>query len=346
MEEPGDVELLRGAGLAEDADSGSLRPSSFREFIGQAEAVSNLQVMIQAARLRGEPIEHLLFAGPPGLGKTTLARLIAEEMGTELISTAGPQIEHRGMLVAILSKLAPGQVLFIDEIHRLRTGIEETLYQAMEDYRVDITHGTGPGAMTYSLALERFTLVGATTRSGLLSAPLRDRFGVIFHLEFYNPADLTAIIQRAARVLDLPVDEDAARHIAEHSRGTPRVALRLLRRVRDAAQVSGAGRVKLTEASEALVRLGIGPLGLDRMDREILRAIIDRYDGGPVGLETLAAVFHEERDVLAEVHEPYLLKVGFLQKTPRGRVATLRAYEYFGLTPPRPLPASGELFDS
>lgn len=333
----------------EDAEFVSLRPRRLDEFIGQSNLVSNLRVMIAAARLRGEPLEHILFSGPPGLGKTTLAHLIAAEMETSLAVSAGPLLERPGDLVAILSGLAPGQVLFIDEIHRLPRGVEETLYSAMEDFRVDIVTGTGPGARTISLPLERFTLLGATTRSGLLSAPLRDRFGVLFHLEFYQPEELAAIIARAAPALGMHVEPAAQLHLASHSRGTPRIALRLLRRMRDFAQVRGSDMIDLPGCVEGLKSLGISELGLDQMDRDILQAIISRFAGGPVGLDTLAAVFHEERDVLAEVHEPFLLKIGLLMKTPRGRMATMRAYEYFGLAAPKGLAETvqnASLFDS
>lgn len=345
---PGDGESVMRLGMRrEDGEFVSLRPRSLSDFIGQPDLVGNLRVMLQAARLRGEPLEHILFAGPPGLGKTTLAHLISAEMETSLVVSSGPLLERPGDLVAIISGLSHGQVLFIDEIHRLPRGVEETLYSAMEDFRVDIVTGTGPGARTISLPLERFTLLGATTRSGLLSAPLRDRFGVMFHLEFYAPDDLAAIILRAAPALGIGVARDAAMHLAAHSRGTPRIALRLLRRMRDFATVQGQTEIGLAACTENLRQLGIGELGLEKLDRDILLAIIDRFGGGPVGLDTLAAVFHEERDVLAEVHEPFMLKLGLLQKTTRGRVATSRAYEYFGLPVPGdlPKPASGELFE-
>ncbi len=318
----------------EDGEFVSLRPRGFAEFAGQREVVTNLRMMIEAARLRSEPLEHLLFSGPPGLGKTTLAHLIAAEMSTTLTASSGPLLERPGDLVAILSNLSEGEVLFIDEVHRLPRPVEETLYGAMEDFKVDIVTGTGPGARTITLPLARYTLLAATTRSGLLSAPLRDRFGALFHLEFYQPAELASIVERAAAALGIAIDEPARMHLAEHSRGTPRIALRLLRRVRDYAQVGGADGVDQPVCEAALKQLGIGPLGLDRMDRSIIETVIERFAGGPVGLDTLSAVFHEERDVLAEVHEPYLLKLGLLQKTPRGRVATLRAYEYCGLKPP------------
>lgn len=325
---------MRYSRQREDGEFVSLRPLSFEEFAGQAEVVHNLKVMIEAAKLRGEPLEHLLFSGPPGLGKTTLAHLIAAEMTTTLVASSGPLLERPGDLVAILSNLSEAQVLFLDEVHRLSRPVEETLYSAMEDFRVDIVTGAGPGARTVTLPLSRFTLLAATTRSGLLSAPLRDRFGGTFHLEFYQPEELATILARAAPFLGIAIADDARLHLAEHSRGTPRIALRLLRRIRDFAQVAGVEMIDIELCASGLEQLGIGALGLDRMDRRILTSIIERFGGGPVGLDTLAAVFHEERDVLAEVHEPYLLKMGFLQKTPRGRVATARAYEYCGLPPP------------
>jgi holliday junction DNA helicase RuvB len=323
--------VMRYQDRGDDAEFVSLRPQSLDDFVGQRDLVGNLKVMIAAARMRGEPLEHILFSGPPGLGKTTLANLISNEMSTRLVTSSGPLLERPGDLVAILSSLEAGDVLFIDEIHRLPRGVEETLYSAMEDFRVDIVTGTGPGARTISLPLSRFTLLGATTRSGLLSAPLRDRFGVLFHLEFYEPDELGRIIGRAAPALDIAIDEDARLLLADHSRGTPRIALRMLRRMRDFAQVQGEQNITLDISRGGLKQLGIGELGLDRMDRSILRVIIDRFAGGPVGIDTLAAIMHEEKDVLTDVHEPYLLKIGFLQKTVRGRVATARAYEYFGL---------------
>ena len=316
------------------------RPAGFEEFIGQAGVVSNLKIMIQAAQMRGESLEHVLFCGPPGLGKTTLAHIINSEIGSQLVSSSGPLLDKPGDLVAILTNLSAGQVFFIDEIHRLPKGVEETLYSAMEDFRVDIVVGTGPGARTISMQLERFTLIGATTRSGLLTAPLRDRFGVMFQMEFYSADELSLVIAGGASRGSMEVSTEAAHYLAEHSRGTPRIALRLLRRMRDFAQVAGEATVSLEVCKDGLGQLGISELGLDNMDRAILRAIITRFAGGPVGLDTLAAVFHEERDVLAEVHEPYLLKIGMLQKTPRGRTATRLAYEYLGLEPPESLPAA------
>lgn len=321
-----------------DSEFAKLRPQDFDSFAGQEDVVSNLKVMVEAAKLRGEPLEHLLFAGPPGLGKTTLAHIITREVESTLTATSGPLLERPGDLVAILSNLAEGQVIFIDEVHRLPRPVEETLYSAMEDFRVDIITGTGPGARTITLPLARFTMLAATTRTGLLSAPLRDRFGAMFHLEFYAPAELAIILERAAPALNIAIDDDARLFLAGHSRGTPRIALRLLRRIRDFAQVAGSERITCAICREGLEQLGIGELGLDKMDRRILETVAQRFLGGPVGLDTLAAVFHEERDVLAEVHEPYLLKLGFLMKTPRGRVATPRAYEYLGIETPAKSP--------
>jgi len=313
----------------------AVRPRSFKEFVGQPDIIRNLQVMIQAATLRNEPLEHLLLCGPPGLGKTTLAHLISCELGADILVSSGPILEIPGDLVGILTKMQYAQVLFIDEIHRLRRPIEEILYGAMEDFRAEWVTGTGPGgAQQISLKLERFTLIGATTRSGLLSAPLRDRFGATYHLSFYQPEELAAIVARAASLLNFEVDDTARLYIAEHSRGTPRIALRLLRRIRDFAQVAGISAISKPECEEALAQLGVGRLGLDRIDRALISTIISRFNGGPVGLDTLSAMFHEERDVLAEVHEPYLLQLGLIQKTPRGRIATTRAYEYLGLEPP------------
>ena len=336
--------LTRASVQPGDSSGPAHRPLEFADFIGQKSILNNLQVMIKAAQLREEPLEHVLFSGPPGLGKTTLAHIIAAEMSARVVVSSGPLLDRPGDLVAILSNLAQGQVFFIDEIHRIPKGVEETLYSAMEDFRVDIVVGTGPGARTISMPLERFTLIGATTRSGLLTAPLRDRFGVMFQMEFYTPDELQMIITAAASRGDFAIDEDAALHLAEHSRGTPRVALRLQRRIRDYAQVKGDGRIDLDNCRVGLEQLGIGALGLDRLDRAILQAIIERFGGGPVGLDTIAAVFHEERDVLSEVHEPYLLKMGLLYKTPRGRIATLKAYEYLGLPQPENAPG-GPLFD-
>jgi len=339
-----DAAVVRAAKRREDSELAAVRPTSFSDFIGQAEVVRNLKVMIAAAKERGDALEHLLFSGPPGLGKTTLAHLIAREMDMGITSSCGPLMERPGDIVAILSSLPRGRVFFLDEAHRLPRNVEETLYGALEDFKVDIVTGVGPGARTITLPLQQFTLIGATTRTGLLSAPLRDRFGALFHLEFYEPGDLAAIIARAAGVLGVGVSEEAMLHLAAHSRGTPRIALRLLRRMRDFAQVAHEARITQALCIESLASLGIGELGLDRMDRAILEAIISRFGGGPVGLDTLSAVFHEERDVLSEVHEPYLLKLGLLMRTPRGRVATGRAYEYLGLPAPAG-PQAAALFE-
>lgn len=344
------IDESEGAGLTSPSeDRGDLeqvahRPVSFDTFFGQHDVVSNLKLMLEAAKQRGEPVEHMLFSGPPGLGKTSLAHVVAAEMETQLVASAGPLLERPGDLVAILSNLSDGQVLFVDEIHRLPRGVEEVLYSAMEDFRVDIIVGTGPGARTITMPLRRFTLVGATTRTGLLTAPLRDRFGVIFQMQFYTAEELAQIIANSAGREGIQIDEEARLHLAAHSRGTPRVALRLLRRVRDFAQVKEHGAITLEVCQASLEHLGIGELGLNRMDREMLEAIITRFGGGPVGLDTIAAVFHEEPDVIAQVHEPYLLKLGLLMKTPRGRVATSRTYEYLGLPTPEDKQDQG-LFD-
>jgi Holliday junction DNA helicase RuvB len=320
----------------------TLRPKRLEDYIGQSKTKENLRVYIQAARERGEPLDHCLFYGPPGLGKTTLAHIIAQEMGVQVRATSGPALERAGDLAAILTNLEDRDVLFIDEIHRLNPAVEETLYPAMEDFHLDIVIGQGPSARTLKLDLPRFCLVGATTRTGLLTSPLRDRFGISARLEFYILDELVEIILRSARILDIQVGKEGAIEIARRSRGTPRVANRLLRRVRDFAQVEGPGAINKITAMKALERMDVDSHGLDAMDRAILRTIIDKFEGGPVGIETLSAVVNEEKDTLEEVYEPYLLQTGFIRRTPRGRTATFLAYQHLGL--PAPLSNQSSLF--
>ena len=314
----------------------SLRPKNLTEYIGQNKIKANLKVFIGAARGRGESLDHVLFYGPPGLGKTTLAHIIAAEMGVSIKSTSGPVIEKPGDLAAVLTNLEPGDVLFIDEIHRLSPVVEEILYPAMEDYQLDIMIGQGPSARTIKLDIPRFTLVGATTRAGLLSSPLRDRFGVLTRLEFYTHEELATITTRSAGILGVSIDAAGASEISRRSRGTPRIANRLLRRVRDFAEIDGDGSITQGMANQALVRLEVDQLGFDQMDRLLLETIIDKFAGGPVGLDTLAAAIGEEKDTIEDVIEPFLLQQGFINRTPRGRVATHQAYTHLGRTPGAP----------
>ncbi len=311
-----------------------LRPRTLDDYIGQDRIRENLQVAIAAARNRGEALDHALLYGPPGLGKTTLATVIANELGVSIRSTAGPVIERPGDLAAILTALGDREVLFIDEIHRLAPAIEEILYPAMEDFELDIVIGSGPAARSVKVPLKPFTLVGATTRAGLLTSPLRARFGIVHRLDFYNESDIEEIVRRSARILGVALDEEAARELARRSRGTPRVANRLLRRVRDYAEVRADGHVTPEVAAAALQLLEVDALGFDDSDRRLLRAIIDKFGGGPVGLNSLAAAISEEPDAIEDIYEPYLIQIGFLDRTPRGRVATARAYEFFGLEAP------------
>jgi Holliday junction DNA helicase RuvB len=330
-----DERILTAARVDDDAQyEVGLRPRTLDDYIGQDRVRENLQVSIAAARQRGEALDHVLLYGPPGLGKTTLACVIANELGVSIRSTAGPVIEKAGDLAAILTNLQEREVLFIDEIHRMAPAIEEILYPAMEDYEIDIMIGQGPGARSVKIPVPRFTLVGATTRTGLLTSPLRARFGIVHRLDFYDQRDIHEIVRRSARILNVPIDEDAAREIARRSRGTPRVANRLLRRVRDYAQVRADGTVSGEVARKALQLLEVDEHGFDEIDRRLLKTIIDKFGGGPVGVGSLAAAMSEERDAIEEIYEPFLIQIGFLDRTPRGRVATPRAYEYFGLTSP------------
>ena len=318
----------------EDAQDEGLRPRRLDDYIGQDKIREQLHVAITAATQRGEALDHTLLYGPPGLGKTTLAYVIAHELGVPIRTTAGPVIEKPGDLAGILSNLQPREVLFIDEIHRMSPAIEEILYPAMEDFELDIVIGQGPGARSVKVPVEPFTLVGATTRAGLLTSPLRARFGIVQRLDFYSPADIEEIVRRSARILSVPMDEAAAVEIAARSRGTPRIVNRLLRRVRDYAQVRADGRITVAVVGAAMELLDVDRFGFDDSDRRLLLTVIEKFGGGPVGLGSLAAALHEEADAIEDMYEPYLIQIGFLERTPRGRVATVRAYEYFGRKAP------------
>ena len=333
------------AGVRKDEDAAletSLRPQHLEEYVGQDKVKENLRIGIAAAQQRGEPLDHVLLYGPPGLGKTTLANIIAGEMGVSVRTTSGPAIERPGDLAAILTNLQPHDVLFIDEVHRLARAVEEILYPAMEDWALDLVLGKGPGARSMRLALPRFTLIGATTRFAMMSPPLRDRFGAVYRLDFYNVDAVAQILRRSARILGVELDEEGTSEIARRSRGTPRVANRLLRRVRDFAQVMADGVITPEVARDALARLEIDQIGLDEVDHKVLRTIIEKFNGGPVGLDTIAAAISEEADTIMDVYEPYLLQLGFIQRTPRGRTVTRAAYEHLGIPPHGRAPSGGQ----
>ncbi|MFN7918347.1 MAG: Holliday junction branch migration DNA helicase RuvB [Vicinamibacterales bacterium] len=331
-----DDRLVAAARVDDDAQyEVGLRPRVLDDYIGQDRVRENLQVSIAAAKQRGEALDHVLLYGPPGLGKTTLAYVIGNEMGAPVRATSGPVLEKPGDLAAILTNLAEREVLFIDEIHRMSPAIEEILYPALEDYELDIMIGQGPSARSVKVPLQKFTLIGATTRAGLLTSPLRARFGIVHRLEFYEPSDMNEIVRRSARILGVPIADPAVSEVSRRSRGTPRIANRLLRRVRDYAQVRADGTISLEVAQAALKLLEVDEFGFDEVDRKLLRTIIEKFGGGPVGVNSIAAAISEERDAIEDIYEPYLIQIGFLDRTPRGRVATPRAYEYFGLTPPR-----------
>jgi len=334
---PAERDRLVSAASVEDDSSFELklRPQRLGEFIGQAKIKENLAVAIEAARSRGEALDHVLLYGPPGLGKTTLANIIANELGVFFQPTAAPLLEIKGDLTAILTNLRDKQVLFLDEVHRLQPALEEILYPALEDYKLDIIIGQGPAARTHTLEIRPFTFVAATTRAGLISSPLRSRFGIVLRLEFYDAADLRIIAERSAEILGVEMDREGALEIARRSRGTPRIANRLLRRVRDYAQVRGGGKIDLPTAEAALAMLEVDSYGFDEVDRKLLLTIIEKFQGGPVGVNTLSAALAEEADAIEEIYEPFLIQIGFLNRTPRGRVATQLAYEHFGITPNR-----------
>ena len=341
-------ERLVAAGLiTDDAElERSLRPRRLEEFPGQPRIKQNLAIAIEAARQREDALDHLLLYGPPGLGKTTLANIVANEMGVAIRTTSGPAIERPGDLAAILTNLKEHDILFIDEVHRLSRSVEEILYPAMEDFALDLVIGKGPGARSVRLQMPRFTLIGATTRYAMVSAPMRDRFGSVFRLEFYDTDTLAQIVHRSASILGVTVPDDAATEVARRSRGTPRIANRLLRRVRDYAEVRNGGRITLEATREALAMLDVDDLGLDDADRAVLRCIIEKFNGGPVGLETIAAAISEESDTIMDVYEPFLLQCGFLNRTPRGRIATAAAYRHMGFEPPRTAEAQPSLWQA
>src|SRR6516164_3870317 len=336
-ERPG--RIVSGAAYDEDARmDNSVRPKTLAEYIGQQRVKENVAIALAAARNRGEALDHVLLYGPPGLGKTTLAQIIANELNVSITTSAGPLLERKGDLTAILTSLEAREVFFLDEIHRLQAAVEEVLYPAMEDFRVDLVIGQGPAARIHPFHLNHFTLVGATTRAGLITAPLRSRFGIVHRLDFYKPEDLLIILRRSAKILNIEMEEGGAEEIARRCRGTPRVANRLLRRARDFAEVRAGGKITRGVAQEALAMLGVDDSGLDDTDRNLMLALLDKYGGGPVGVGTLAAALSEEEDAIEEIYEPYLMQIGMIDRTPRGRAATQRAYEYFGRELPRRQP--------
>lgn len=331
--------VTSGQAFDEDARiEASVRPKRFADYIGQSRVKENLSIAVEAARSRGEALDHVLLYGPPGLGKTTLAQILANEMGVGIKVSSGPLLERKGDLTAVLTALEARELFFLDEIHRLQAALEEILYPAMEDFRIDLIIGQGPGARIHPYQLQKFTLVGATTRAGLIMAPMRSRFGIVHRLDFYTMEDLLEIVRRSAKILNIAMDDGGAEEIARRSRGTPRVANRLLRRVRDYAEVRAEGKITLAVAKEALEKLGVDERGLDEVDRNLLLAIIQKYSGGPVGLNTLAASLSEEEDAIEEIYEPYLMQLGLLDRTQRGRVATALAYQYFNMDQPRRQP--------